>query len=192
MMSRSFDLVGLDGTNPLGFLTALGTLLSLQEAGAGEPELSWKELHRWVPVLQGVAAEDEEHLAFLVADSLRGNAVTEEAEARRVAAQEKVERAKRAVEKRRDEIRKRGLRGSDRTEAEERELQPLRREYEEARGGWLDALRGAVPRPELALGKRLDCSGEEYREHAARLVGARRSSREALDLLASFGTDAVR
>ncbi len=74
-----------------------------------------------------------------------------------------------------------------------REIRPLERERDEARRRWLDALREAVPRPELALGRRIDCSSEEYREHALSLAEtAHRSCREALDLLASFGSDAVR
>jgi hypothetical protein len=104
-----------------------------------------------------------------------------------------MENAKTAVKKKRDEIRKRRLRGAERAEALERELQPLEREYEEKRRAWLDALGKAVPRPELALGKRIDCTAEEYREHAAALARARGlADRGSLDLLAAFGTDACR
>ena len=192
-MARPFELVGLDGTNPLGFLAALGTLASLHQSGVGEPRLWWKRASRWMAVLEDVDAENEEALASLVAESLRGRAVPEDAEARRAAAQKAMELARTAIKKKRDEIKKRGLRGSERTEAEERELRPLELEYEEKRRRWLDALREAVPRPELALGKRIDCTAEEYREHAAALVtGADRSKRDSLDMVASFGTDAVR
>jgi hypothetical protein len=192
-MARSFELVGLDGTNPLGFLAALGTLASLQQSGVGEPKLGWKCINRWIPVLNGADVEDEEALASLVAESLRGRAVPEDAEARRAAAQKAMELAKTAIKKKRDEIKKRGLRGSERTEAEERELRPLELEYEEKRRRWLDALREAVPRPELALGKRIDCTREEYRDHGADfLTTAHRSDRESVDLLAAFGIDSVR
>ncbi len=79
-MLASFELVGLDGSNPLGFLAALGTLVSLQDAGLGRPQLSWKCLHRWVPVVHGVTAESEADLARLVADSLEGKVVGADAE----------------------------------------------------------------------------------------------------------------
>jgi hypothetical protein len=191
-MARSFELAGLDGTNPLGFLAALGTLASLHQSGVGEPRLGWKRLNRWMPVLNGIDVEDEEALARVVAESLRGRAVPEDAEAQRAAAQKAMELAKTAISKKRDEIKKRGLRGRERTEVEERELRPLELEYEEKRRQWLNTLRDAVPRPELALGKRIDCTSQEYREHAAALVATPdRSNREALDMLAAFGIDAV-
>jgi hypothetical protein len=52
-------------------------------------------------------------------------------------------------------------------------------------------LKDAVPRPELAIGKHLDCKEDEFREHSNSLVeNAGHTEREALDLLADFGSDA--
>lgn len=192
-MGRRFELVGLDGTNPLGFLAALGTLVSLHEAQVGEPKLGWKPGYRWVPVLEGVDAKDQDDLAQAVADALRGATVVPDAEARRAAAQKEMEDAKRAIKKKQAEIRARRLRGTERTEAIEREIRPLEREYEQKRRIWLDALREAVPRPELALGRGIDFTAEEYRAHADALAtAARLTGRGPLDLLAAFGTDACR
>ncbi|MCL6650309.1 MAG: hypothetical protein K6U89_18545, partial [Chloroflexi bacterium] len=199
-MSRSFELLGLDGTNPLGFLAALGTLVSLEQACVGEPRLRWKRATRWTPILENVHVKDEDELARKVADSLRGGPVPADVERRRLDAQKEMEdaqkemeRVKKTIEKKNDEIKKRRLRGRERTEAEERELRPLRREYAEKRSQWLEALRVAVPRPELALGKRIeDCTSGEYREFAAELIRtAGGSDRESVDMLAAFGTDAV-
>lgn len=190
-MVRSFELSGLDGTNPLGFLAALGTLVSLAEAHAGEPKLVWRPGPRLVPILEGAGAEDEDELSRVVADSLRGPAIAPDAEARRAEAQREMENAKTAVKKKRDEIKARGLRGAERSDAIERELRPLEREYEQKRRVWLEALREAVPRPELSLGKRIDCTQEEYRAHAAALADqAQLMTRGALDMLAAFGSDA--
>jgi hypothetical protein len=187
------ELTGLDGANPLGFLAALGALVSLHEARDGHPRLGWRSGHRWVPVLEGTGAPDDEGLTRVVAAALEGAAISEEAEARRVGTQRAMENAKTAVRKKRDEIRRRGLRGAERTEADERELRPLERDLEEKRREWLAALREAVPRPELALGKRIDCTAVEYREHARALADqARLPTRGALDLLAAFGNDACR
>jgi hypothetical protein len=55
------------------------------------------------------------------------------------------------------------------------------------------ALKKAVPRPELAIGKKIDCTCEEYREHARHfLEDAGHADRETLDLLVAFGSDACR
>jgi hypothetical protein len=192
-MRRSFELIGLDGANPLGFLAALGTLVSVDPTGQGAAQLRWKQSTRWRPVLEGIEARDEQELAARVADSLRGSDVSGDAEKNRKAAEQAMDEAKRALEKKREELKKRGLRGAQRAEAEDRELRPLELHYEAKRRQWLETLRAAVPRPELALGKSIDCTSEEYREHAAALVSsAAPSNREALDMLAGFGSDAVR
>lgn len=193
MTARTFELNGLDGANPLGFLAALGVVVSLAEAHAGEPKLRWKRGHRWVPVLEGTDAEDEEGLARLTAGSLQGTSIAGDAERRRTEAQCAMEKAKKAIKNKSEEIRRRGLRGAARSEAIERELRPLEQDHEEKRRVWLAALREAVPRPELSLGKRIDCTAEEYRAHAAALAEqARLTTRGPLDLLAAFGTDACR
>lgn len=192
-MARAFEFVGIDGSNPLGFLAALGTLACLSDAGVGSPRLGWKRTHRWTPILEGSDAWEPDELAQLIADALRGRAVPPDAEVRRAAVQKEMEAAKRASEEKRREIRGRGLRGDARREAEETELRPLLKVYEDKRREWLDALRGAVPRPELALGKRIDCTSEEYRVFAACLAeGAPLADRASLELLAAFGSDAVR
>lgn len=194
-MPRSFELVGIDGTNPLGFLAAVGTLVSLEQARVSQPKLLWKQhAGRWLPVvggLEGVA--DEAGLVRVVADSLRGRAVDEQARASLDAAQKAMEQAKTALRKKREELSKRGLRGSARAEAYKQDLRPLEEEYERARRRWLEVRREAVPRPELALGKDIDCTPDEYREFAEGLCStATLSDRETLDLLAAFGTDACR
>jgi hypothetical protein len=188
-----FELLGLDGTNPLGFLAALGTLVTLEQARQGGSRLWWKRQHTWIPVLEGAPAADEHALAQVLADDLRGRPVDPEADQQRAAAQKGMEDARTALKKKREEIKKRQLTRAERAEVGKRELPPLEDEYRAKRQRWLEALRLAVPRPELALGKRLDCTPEEYREHAAGfLERAGYAEREALDLLAAFGSDACR
>ncbi|HWQ37105.1 MAG TPA: hypothetical protein VNM24_00640 [Burkholderiales bacterium] len=198
MVERRFELCGLDGANPLGFLAALGTLVTLHRSGVGTARLWWERSTRWVPILEGVPVEREEddsakgELALRIAGALRGRHVAEAAGEERRIAQKAMEDAKTAIKKKRDELKRRGLRGTERAEAIELELAPLERDYEEKRRRWLAALRDAVPRPELALGKRIEDAGsEEYRELAeAILAGSDGSSRDALDLLAALGSDA--
>lgn len=65
---RGLLLPGLDGTNPLGFLAALGLQRTLHEAGK-EPRLQWQAANAtWVPVL--VSCEEAEESAESVLDVL--------------------------------------------------------------------------------------------------------------------------
>ena len=192
MSSRSFTLEGLDGANPLGFLAALGTLVVAGWSGEAGARLGWKRGYRWVPVLDGVACDDQATLCRLLARALGGRPVSETDAGRLAAAQKAMDAAKTALKKRREELRVRRLSGTERREVYDRELRPLEAEFERARESWIAARAGAVPRPELALGKRVeDASGEEYRALAQRLLEASAPpSRDALDHLAALGNDA--
>ncbi|MGH3764342.1 MAG: type I-G CRISPR-associated protein, Cas3-extension family [Pseudonocardiaceae bacterium] len=57
-MTREIELPALDGTNPLGFLAALGVLDVLSRAGR-EPTVRWTADLVPVPVFRGAADEDE-------------------------------------------------------------------------------------------------------------------------------------
>jgi hypothetical protein len=55
----SASLPGLDGSNPLGFLAALGALRILEDLwtpDAERPLLSWKDVGTWVPLVHGVGS----------------------------------------------------------------------------------------------------------------------------------------
>ncbi len=190
-MSR-VTLEALDGTNPLGFLSALGTLVVAHAAGETGARLAWERHGRWVPVLHGLTTRDPAAFAQLVAGALRGREVAPEADAARAEAEKAFNRAAKAVKDKAREIKARRLAGDERREALERELVPLERERDATRQAWLEALARAAPRPELALGKHLDCTPEEFREHGVALLerGSSRE-RESLDLLAAFGNDAA-
>ncbi len=54
----SVSLTGLDGTNPLGFLAALGTLVVLDDRGLA-PTLRWTEGATWHPVIEGAESVDQ-------------------------------------------------------------------------------------------------------------------------------------
>ena len=107
-------------------------------------------------------------------------------------AQRDRDEAKTALKNKQKEIRGRRLDRARRREAEERELRPLEERYERLRAAWLEALREATPRPELALGKRIeDASPEEFRDMVAALVSSDDPfDREALEMLAGFASDA--
>ena len=51
-MSQPLDLPGLDGSNPLGFLAALGVLRTLSESHASTTvKMSWRVTGAWVPTV---------------------------------------------------------------------------------------------------------------------------------------------
>lgn len=195
-MSRVTDAAGplrlsaLEGSNPLGFLTALGTLVVLTECGE-DPRLAWTSGAAWTPVLHGLSSPDPGRVSALVTEALRGQQAPAVAEQARREAQRAFDAAKKAVQSKKKEIGARGLRGQDRERAMEEELRPLEELRDRCRDEWLAALRRAVPRPELALGRHIDCTPQEFRDHVRMFQEeAGQDRRETLDLLAAFGNDA--
>jgi len=205
--TESIVLTGLDGANPLGFLAALGTLATLHQAGKRGARLSWRRSVTWQPVLSGIspaalreaagtgdedlqkdATRTHNGLCKMLADGLRGRPVEGDAQERRQESQAAFDAAKKAVKDRLEAIKQRRLRGNERKEALEREVTPLRKVTEERRREWREALKAAVPRADLAIGKHIDCTADEFRDHAAGFLDD--ADREALDLLASFASDA--
>jgi len=184
-------LTGLDGANPLGFLTALGTLLLVRQNAYPQARLGWSRTATWQPVLTGIPSGRKDALCDAIAAALRGHPVSDDAEDRRRKAQNDFDTAKKALKDKRDEIKKRGLRGKERKAAIETEIAPLDQETRRKRAIWLDALKHAIPSPELALGKHIDCTSDEYREYATNfLEGSGVAGRASLDLLAAFASDA--
>lgn len=184
------ELGGLDGTNPLGFLAALGMLVSAHAAGEPCARLCWSRTRTWTPSLVGLTT-DPARLCEHLASELRGSDVPSDAATKRDAAAKAHKQARTAVTRELKGIRAEKLRGQARREAFEKRVRPLEEQAQEKRGHWLAALRNAVPRPELALGERIDCLSREFRE---RVEGIHErgdgASREALGLLAAFGSDA--
>jgi len=191
VVGESVELSGLDGANPLGFLAAMGTLVVVHGAGERGARLSWIRSRTWLPALSGLSTTHPAALSELIANRLRGRVVPEDAERERAEAQRVAEMANGLRRDKAKEIRGRRLKGAERRAAFAAEAEPLQREYETRRAEWLQALADAVPRPELALGKRIDCTPAEYRQHANTFTaGAGAADRDAADLLAAFGSDA--
>ena len=54
-------LSGIDGSNPLGFLAAVGTLCILDDALPGSVQLGWRSVHgSWRPLLAGCSNDERE------------------------------------------------------------------------------------------------------------------------------------
>ena len=190
-------LTGIDGANPLGFLSALGTLTALHAAGHGRVRLGWKRSSTWQPVLTGLDETDRSFVAWTVADALLcGDSVEDEAEDARKAAEQRYNAARKALKGKFAEIKDRRLTGKERKDAIAAEVAPLQIDVDRSRDEWRAALRKAVPSPELAIGKHIDCTVQEYRENAIEFMNSMASgdrnslNREPLDFLAAFASDA--
>ena len=190
-MTRQFELGGLDGANPLGFLATLGVLVTLDRSGERHARIAWIRRQTWVPVLDQVKAASEEDLSKIVADGLRGRAVSEEAERRLEKVRKAMDATKTELKKKRDDIRRRPLTAAERREARDRELRPLEEKLAALREQYARVLLEAAPRVELALGKRIkDATGEHYRQLAQGLLEtADVANRDELDQLAALGSD---
>ncbi len=197
-MPAPLVLGGVDGTNPLGFLTALGTLVALNAAGHCGARLGWRRTATWRPVITGLGDDmstgdlerRQEKLAEVVAGALRGRDVGQNAEETLAVAQERYRRALSAVKSRMDEVKRRRLKGKARRDAIEEEVGPLEADADQRRRERQDALREAVPRPETAIGDYVDCTVEEYREHVRGILeAASAADRDPLDMLANFASD---
>ena len=187
--SNSIELPGLDGTNPLGFLAALGTLVVARKAGESAACLRWARARTWTPVLDGLTTNSTPDLCELIAKGLRGKEIAPDAEEKRRTVETAHAQARTAVKNEREKIRREQIKKKeDREKAIEQRVRPLETIADAKRGEWLVALKDAVPRPELALGARIDCTAAEYRDHAAEF--AKGGEREAIQYLAAFGSDA--
>lgn len=184
------ELSGLDGSNPLGFLAALGVLVTAHAAGERATRLGWYRRSTWVPFLEGVSTSEPQALGEILAGALAGRQVSEAVQDVSASAQQAWEKANKTVNNALGAVKRRKLKGSERKAALESEVRPLEQERARLRQIWLKTLGDAAPRPELALGKQLNCTSDEFREHAtAFLASGSGSERETIDLLAAFGSD---
>ena len=182
-------LSGLDGANPLGFLAAIGVVVSLADAGVKSIRLAWKKGVSWQAELAGFKGGPEKLIELLVSE-LRGRPVGEEAESARALAQKAFETAATRTKKAVESLKKKGLRGVARSDAWEREVGPLKKDLERCRTEFLEKLRAAVPRPELSLGKKLVLTGAEFHAKGEELLAAEAEGRSAVALLAGFAAEA--
>jgi hypothetical protein len=183
-------LTAVSGANPLGFLAALGTLVVARQSGYPEAKLGWERSVSWTPVLDCGAAVEPMTLCQALATGMRGKQIPVEAEEKRKEAQRSFDAAKKTLADKQKEIKQRRLRGKEHKAAIDAEVLPLREAASESRQVSLEALKNAVPRAELALGRDINGTDEEYRGLASDfLIDAGHAEREAVDLLAAFSCD---
>ncbi len=186
---HQLDLPALDGTNPLGFLAALGALAVLSETDPGL-RLGWRRGPRWTAFVARNKPASESGLARFLARKLQGKPVQPVAAQQCSAARKALDTAKKALKDAEEQLRSLKLRGKERESAWELQVGPRHRDFTEARRNYLAALKLAVPSPELAVGDRPDCTVEEFREHSCEaLLTAGIASRGVPDLLMAFGCE---
>ena len=185
----SLDLPALDGANPLAFLAAVGTLAVLSETDS-HVQLGWHSGARWTPFLASFQPLEESEVLQRLAARLRGKPVDAEKKHLYEQAQKQFDTAKLELKNAMDGFKKRGLRGKERDAAREQEIAPYQQALDSAHDQLLEALREAVPSPELSLGQRPDCTIEEFRRHARSLrEEAKLNNLTTVNLLASFGAE---
>jgi hypothetical protein len=189
--SHGIELAGLDGTNPLGFLAALGALVVAHAAGETTARLRWTRGRTWMPVLDHLTTDERTQISERLAKGLRGKDVSPHAAKKRDDADRVHQQAKTAAKKAMEKVKDEKLKGQDRKAEVEKRVRPLEDVAARKRTEWLVALKDAIPREELAIGARIDCTAAEYGNHAREFLGADSGAElEPLHLLAAFGTDA--
>jgi CRISPR-associated endonuclease/helicase Cas3 len=189
---HSLALNGLDGSNPLGFLVALGVLRLADQAFKGKAKLSWNQSGHWQPVLHLTEAATENHLVDELHSRVHRTAnpiASDEASVLYDEYRVKSKRAEAAMKA----IKERKLRGAERAAAIESTVVPLTEIAATARRAWLLALEGAVPAPFLSLGKALSVTSEEFRCFAVRVAERLHSNgpaeRSDADFASAFGSE---
>lgn len=185
-----FTLTGPRGDNPLGFLTALGALVTLEDAGyrawLGWQHLSPKLTVNREPPSIGAAITDREGLVRVLHSAL-GRLPGAGVEGTDLA-KKAMERAKTAFKKKRDEIKNRKLDRDAAREARRCELEPLQQDVEQRTRYFKRLLADSAPDPSVTLGKNLTEPGRELLDHTeAACERCVPKTRRWADLAAAFG-----
>jgi len=194
---HDIDVPGLDGSNPLGYLAALGLLVELSATESAPIRMSWKICNgNWKPTLRVGPRVSPAEVSQLLAAQLRLNKCSSESGAALEAAVSTADKAHMSAKKRLkdalDDIKKRKLRGKERQQAIETETRPLVAEVNQKRTAWLQLLKESSPSPELALGKDPAAMQEHFRLTAQEIASdVLPKTRGSADLIAAFGCDAV-
>lgn len=183
------DLPALDGTNPLGFLAALGALAVLSETDPGL-RLGWRRGPRWTALLQRTALLDTDSVVATLVEGLKPTPTSVEADQGKEACRGAYEQALAKLQEAQSQPRL--PRNADKRVREERKqrLKTLEEERSHRLEAFKAALEKSAPSPELGVGKLSGCAPTAFRRltssHAAKSSLA---ERRVVDLLAAFGIE---
>jgi hypothetical protein len=197
-MSNIIELTGLDGSNPLAFLAAIGTLRLADQAYPRQCRMKWIAKDKWLPVLE--APFSQEQLVAILLPMLN-RCGDDSAMESALKAQKTYEKHRKQARNAEAEVKKRRLPREERDTAIEAEVKPLYQKAEASRTVWLGLLETAVPVPFLSLGKSLAVTESEFGQFTHR-VGERLHTpvketslpacrrREDADFAVAFGCEA--
>lgn len=190
---KPLKLKGIDGSNPAGFLAALGVLGTIcRNPADSHARLSWQETAGvWNPIVH-CEREDIAELSQRLAEVLRCPFSPDaSAEARRERRQKAFDTKRTELKNVQAELKKKKLRGKERDAEYAISVAPVEAEVAALRSAWLVALKACVPSSELALGKHLNAEQQELRDALRDAAeDATVGSRQTADMLTAFGSDA--
>jgi hypothetical protein len=178
-------LTGPKGNNPLGFLTALGTLSALSHAPYAI-RLRWDGVTPCICLTREGEPVSQTDLVSALFGRLRRARGMDSA----ISDQKKKEmdRAKTALKKKAEEIKNRKLSRAASKEARLTELEPVREEFLSRKSTYRGALRKSAADPSVTLGKNLTEANTDFLEFvdlASENCSA--GSRREADLAAAYG-----
>jgi hypothetical protein len=192
-----FDLTGLNGSNPLAFLAALGSLAELSTAEHGVVRMAWRVADgAWRPRIQLPRRMMRDEVSRAIAEQIgagKSRPVTDgTGEAALVAADKAHMTARKQLKDKLDEIKSRKLRGKERDLAIKAEATPLTVDVDMKRETWLRLLKLSSPSPELALGKDPGAVQDHFRLTASEIAASSSPAmRSSADLISAFGCDGI-
>ncbi len=179
-----FRLSGPQGNNPLGFLTALGSLVVLSDGCSGS-SLRWDGLVPCLRLSHDDSPRSEDELVNSLYAKLHRVREQDEGFAH---VKKAMDQAKTAVKKKAEEIKKRQLGRADAKGVRLIELEPLRAEFLEQKSKYRVTLRKSAADPSLILGKNLTESNADFVEFVILASeGCSSGARRDADLASAFG-----
>lgn len=200
-MTTEFLLAGLPGDNPLGYMAALGALVTAHDAWPrreerGEVRLAWRlALGGWRPVLRVPGMLGPEALTDLLHRALHKSVdpAAQDVASKALAKRNACSSEFKGAQKRLKALGRRATREA-RAQLVAEEIEPAREALRNAAAAYRAALAaGGAPDPAVSLGAALkQVSGEAFAEAATQwAISAGPANRRCVDLAASFGSEAV-
>jgi hypothetical protein len=187
-VTSEIELTGLDGTNPLGYLAALGVLRTLNGMpGADAPRMRWTAAN-WRPIVSDHRVASADKLVELVYAGLRRT--SRPGEAKSAAAKRNLDEMRTRLKHKHEDIRQRRLGREERQAVIAAEVRPLEKEVERLRGLWRARLTESAPDPALSLGANLTVPDDEFRAFVLdAAISSSATGRSWADFCAAFGCE---
>jgi hypothetical protein len=189
---QPLDLPALDGTNPLGFLAALGTLAVLSEADP-DLRLGWRRGPRWTAFLQGGRPFAADVVVALLVQCLKPTPADDKANEALEASRRDYERALADLKLAKDQPKLPRRAEEHLREERKQNVKSLGKQWSTRLEAHKAALDVSAPSPELRIGKLSQCLPVVFHRLGHLFVGkSSLQQRRVVDLLAAFGIEQPR